>query len=100
MSWLRGIVSAALNSGAKGAFSSRPNVPFRMFSDVGLTPAMLDKAKIQHAALMNAVDHSIDRTARTAITKPLTPDELWAQRSGEMTIRAPADSYTGPFPST
>jgi len=98
MSWLRGIASAALNSSAKGAFSLRPNLPFRMFSDVGLTPAMLDKAKIRHLALMDAVDHTIDRTARTAIIKPLTPDELWAKRSGEMTFRAPADAYTGLFP--
>ncbi|KAG1756809.1 uncharacterized protein EDB91DRAFT_36987 [Suillus paluster] len=98
MSWLRGITSAVLSSTAKGGFSPRPKLPFRMLSDVRHPPAMLDRPKNQthDRVWAKAIEETIERTAGTAQRAHTpTPDELWAQRSQSATFNPPADTYTG-----
>lgn len=97
------MTSAVLNTTAKGAFSSRPNLPFRMLSNVRHPPKILDKARSQGedvSVWTATLQNTIDRTAGTTQKTPRTPDEIWAERSRAVTFRAPADSYTGLFPST
>ncbi|KAG1731903.1 hypothetical protein EDB19DRAFT_1310455 [Suillus lakei] len=96
MSWLRGITSAALSSTARGVFSQRPKLPFRMLSSVRHPPALLDKTKNQGRMWSKTIQDTIDRTAGTAQTRHApTPDELWAERSRSATFNPPADPYTG-----
>src|SRR6267154_3457140 len=97
MSWLRGITSAALSNTAKRVFSPRPNLLFRMISNVRHSPAVLDRAKSRGNVVWTefsaTIQETIDRTAGTAQknSQPPTPDELWAQRSQSATFNPPAD---------
>ncbi|KAJ8594335.1 hypothetical protein M405DRAFT_519077 [Rhizopogon salebrosus TDB-379] len=99
MSWLRGMSSAALSTAAKAVFSPRPNLPFRMLSNIAHSPIILDKSREDPVmAKFNAsIQETIDRTAGTAQQKPQTPDERWAQQSQNSTFHAPADPFTGRY---
>lgn len=72
-----------------------------MLSNVRHPPALLDRTKSQDRIWRDTILDTIDHTAGTVQKKnPPTPDEVWAERSRSATFNAPADPYTGLFPST